>query len=673
MSGFRYLRFMSTSLYQKYRPQTFSQMVGQEHVRTTILNEIKSNTVSHAYLFSGPRGVGKTTTARLLARAVNFPETAEDAVLGEDAPGREILDGGALDIIEIDAASHTGVDNVRENIIEHARVAPVSLKRKVFIIDEVHMLSTSAFNALLKTLEEPPKHVMFILATTEIHKVPSTIVSRCERFTFRSIGFEAMLERLRSLADKEGRRVDEDVLKMIAKRSGGALRDAESLLGQVFSLEGEHITREVAELVLPYSDTQEIVGLWQELLRKQAAQGITRVNRLLNDGVDLQQFTKDLVEFLRKVLLYRVQETLAPLQYLDLSQEDMESVTSQAQEVSPMHMTRMIGVIMRAQELSQTATIPQLPLELAIVTISDGGKPSASVQPSKDTGDSDDSGNGGGTPVATTPASDDGELQYEPLSDEELAAEESANAEAAENPEGEEPVNAAKTQQVAQPEPAQAQSAKSAEQSAPQAAPVQAAASVDQPPADAIQTHTQMAAPQQTTPAATPAPAQTAQQPEQPASQQTAATDQSEKATPEQTAKQSEASEQPAAPVAAGGLSMASVTEHWNAILEAVNTENHALHVSLKVGQLVSVENGTLTLGFEYEFYKDRLSDGGNAQVIEQVVEKHFGTPVRLEVVVSKEYSAPTGEFTNIEQPSEEEVANIWDLAAASNFRPQEG
>lgn len=584
---------MSTSLYQKYRPQTFSQMVGQEHVRTTLMNEIKNGTVSHAYLFSGPRGVGKTTTARLLARAVNYPETVDEQHIADDAVGRDILDGRSMDVIEIDAASHTGVDNVRENIIESARITPVQLQRKVFIIDEVHMLSTSAFNALLKTLEEPPQHAMFILATTELHKVPSTIVSRCERFNFRSIGFESMLDRLRHLVEQEDRRVDEDVLKAIAKRSEGALRDAESLLGQVLSLEGDHISMEIAEIVLPYSDTLELVGLWQELVRKQTAPAIMRVNRLLNDGIDLVQFSKDLIEFMRKVLLYRVQESLSPLQYLDLSQQEMQQLTQMAQEVSAMQMTRMIGVIMRALEVSQTATIPQLPLELAIISITDGGGATASaVAP---------------TPVAEAPVvaneavEDDGEISYEPLTEDD---ETDASGDDTEKVE------------------------------------------VD----------------------ATAATAVPSSRTQSPALQPSVA--QSQAVPPQKNAVDSAVNE----PIVVTGstVSLAQVQARWTEVLEEINKRNHALNVSLKVGQLVSVDNGLLMIGFEYEFYKDRLMDPTNAQIIEQVFEHLFQVKLRLEIVVGKEYSGTVSEHTNVEQPSQDEVANVWDLVAASNFRPQE-
>ena len=205
------------TLYRKYRPQKFAQVTGQEHIITTIVNEIATGQVAHAYLFSGPRGTGKTTTARLLAKAVNCETRANGASEPCDTclSCVEISAGRNIDVIEIDAASHTGVDNVRENIIDNAQFKPTKSKWKVFIIDEVHMLSTSAFNALLKTLEEPPAHVIFILATTELHKLPLTIISRCQRFNFHKIPLEQMRARLQELASSEEVKIDDEVMESV--------------------------------------------------------------------------------------------------------------------------------------------------------------------------------------------------------------------------------------------------------------------------------------------------------------------------------------------------------------------------------------------------------------------------------------------------------------------------
>ena len=255
---------MSEVIYRKYRPKTFAKVMGQKPIKITLQNEIKSISMAHAYLFVGPRGTGKTTLARLFARSLNCLNRLEK----ESEPCNEcqacklILDNRSLDVIEMDAASHTGVDNVRENIITASQVPPFNKEGyKIFVIDEVHMLSKSAFNALLKTLEEPPAKVIFILATTEIHKVPETIISRCQRFDFKKIPQKDIMQRLNEIIEWEKISIPENILMEIARKSEGCLRDAESLLGQISSLANGNITEELASLVLPRSHWQEIDNL----------------------------------------------------------------------------------------------------------------------------------------------------------------------------------------------------------------------------------------------------------------------------------------------------------------------------------------------------------------------------------------------------------------------------
>ncbi len=372
---------MSIALYRKYRPKTFAEVSGQNHIKITLQNEIESDRVVHAYLFCGPRGTGKTTLARLLAKSVN----CLDIQPGGEPCNKcqsclDLIDNKALDIIEIDAASHTGVDNVRENVIQNARFTPTKNKFKVFIIDEVHMLSTQAFNALLKTLEEAPKHVIFILATTEAHKVPSTIISRCQRFDFKKINFPELVDRLKWILSMEEVRVDEKVLFMIAKQSGGCVRDAESLLEQVMSLGEKNITLEQAELILPQADFDLLYNLFSCIVKRQTATAIELVNKLVADGIDIVIFTNDFIEFSRRILLYKINGNLE-----EFSREIEDSVAEKILQLLPqVSEERIVSIIMKfisSKELFKQSYIVQLPLEIAIFELTSTGGGSRVPEP----------------------------------------------------------------------------------------------------------------------------------------------------------------------------------------------------------------------------------------------------------------------------------------------------
>jgi DNA polymerase-3 subunit gamma/tau len=369
---------MSVALYRKYRPKTFAEVSGQNHIKITLQNEIVSGRVVHAYLFCGPRGTGKTTMARLLAKAVNCLEIQPN---GEPCNRCQscvdIMDNKALDIIEIDAASHTGVDNVRENIIQNARFTPVKNKFKVFIIDEVHMLSISAFNALLKILEESPSYVIFILATTEAHKVPNTIISRCQRFDFKKISFAELVSRLKWIVNQEETRVDEAVLSLIAKQSGGCVRDAESLLEQVLSLGEKNITAEQAELILPKADFELLFQLFEMILERKGAAAVELINKLTQEGFDIQLFVNHFIEFVRRILLYKISADLDELSR-DIEDAVVQKILKLAPQISPLFLTAMIREFVGSRETFKQSCITQLGAEMAALKLT--GAPAAAIE-----------------------------------------------------------------------------------------------------------------------------------------------------------------------------------------------------------------------------------------------------------------------------------------------------
>lgn len=360
------------TLYRQYRPQNFAEILGQNYIKTILQNEILSRKIAHAYLFCGPRAVGKTTMARVFAKAVNCSNLKE----GEYEPCNECVNctnintGRNLDIIEIDAASNTGVDNVRENIISSSRVGSNNSNFKVFIIDEVHMLSISAFNALLKVLEEPPQHVIFILCTTEIHKVPNTIISRCQRFDFKRIGVSDMVKKLDYIVRQEDVKVEKGILESIARYSDGYMRDAESLLGQIISVGGQEITQEEADLVIPKNDLNEIINLLEHLSKKDTIKAIQLVNNLVDNGINLKNFVTDMVEVLRKIMLGKINPALASSLGLDFGESLEMKIDQLSADLSLEQIIRFIEKFNSIISEVKNSFIAQLPLELAIIEFS---------------------------------------------------------------------------------------------------------------------------------------------------------------------------------------------------------------------------------------------------------------------------------------------------------------
>jgi DNA polymerase-3 subunit gamma/tau len=359
-------------LYRKYRPQAFKEVIGQEHVVQTLTNAVKGKNISHAYLFSGPRGSGKTTIARLFAKAINCQDKKEGQFEPCDKCSSclEIMAGNSMDLIEIDAASHTGVDDVRA-LIEGIRFAPVKSKYKIFIIDECHQLSKSASNALLKTLEEPPAHVIFILATTESHKMLATILSRCQKFDFKRLQVAEIIKKLEFISKKENVKFDASALSLIALNSRGSFRDAESLLDECLSFSGEKgeiKTQDIKEL-LGIVEVNEISKFVDFLISKKSKDSIVFLNTMVDGGVDLQEFTKTLIFYLRQELLLKIDPSFLNLQNSGLSIEETEKMKTQTANLSQKDLQNMLELFITAENKIKYSPIPQLPLELAIIDI----------------------------------------------------------------------------------------------------------------------------------------------------------------------------------------------------------------------------------------------------------------------------------------------------------------
>lgn len=354
------------ALYRKWRSKTFDEVIGQQHVTQTLLNALKLGRVAHAYLFTGPRGTGKTSTARLLAKAVNcLAETVEERPCNRCPICEAVNEARLLDLIEIDAASNTGVDDIRD-LRDKVGFRPGEARIKIYIIDEVHMLSKSAFNALLKTLEEPPEHVIFVLATTEPEKIPATITSRCQRFDFKRIKLADITQRLAYIVSEEGLQAEPEALTYIARQGSGSMRDAISLLDQLTAYGSDTITLDLVRTVLGAVASQSVMELIDALLEQDVAAGLDIINRLVDDGIDPRQFAHEIVEYLRSLMLIKLGDGG---HLLNLPEETLMAMQQQAGRTESPAIVRATTLFNEAlvDIKSGLLDIPQLPLELAFV------------------------------------------------------------------------------------------------------------------------------------------------------------------------------------------------------------------------------------------------------------------------------------------------------------------
>lgn len=357
-----------TALYRKFRPDNFQDVKGQEHIVTTLKNQIKADRIGHAYLFTGTRGTGKTTIAKLFAKSVNCEHPVDGSPCGECRSCKTIAAGASLNVIEIDAASNNGVDNIRE-IIDEVSFSPVEGKYKVYIIDEVHMLSIGAFNALLKTLEEPPAYVIFILATTEVHKIPITILSRCQRYDFKRIGIDTIADRLRELMIQEKVQVEEKALRYIAKTADGSMRDALSLLDQCIAFHfGEELTYDKVLDVLGAVDT-EVFGRLLSLIKKHDVTGcVSLLEEVVMQGRELTQFVTDIVWYLRNLLLAKTSD--ADIEdVIDVSSDNLVKLKEEAQGMETDEIMRYIRIFSELSGQIKYATQKRILVEMTLIKL----------------------------------------------------------------------------------------------------------------------------------------------------------------------------------------------------------------------------------------------------------------------------------------------------------------
>lgn len=362
---------MYQALYRQYRPKTFDEVLGQKHITITLKNQIQKENIGHAYLFSGTRGTGKTSTAKIFSRAVNCLNPRDGNPCNECEICKGILEESIMDVIEMDAASNRRIDDIRE-LRDKVIYPPARTKYKVYIIDEVHMLTTEAFNALLKTLEEPPKHLIFILATTEPEKLPQTILSRCQRFDFKRVTTKDIIENMRSICTKVDINVEDKVLSLIARNSDGAMRDALSLLDQCISFGSGKITYSDAVSILGIVNSDLILNIAQNIMGKNLEKVLESIDEVIQNGKDIHQFIKDLIQHFRNLMIVKTSKN--PMELIDIDEELLERYLSQSKDISINFILKSLDILITADEKAKWSTQPRIILEMAVIQLTKLGE-----------------------------------------------------------------------------------------------------------------------------------------------------------------------------------------------------------------------------------------------------------------------------------------------------------